>query len=185
MKYSNLKHLIIYALVIIGYWSIVGFSPITFEYGAIAFFPFTLISRRLISIRWPINTDFWITRKAASNDMLLDGGKTVLIHHSIYSHTERITIIKILQLMIEGYMDGFLAATAERVQAIQTVASVLLLLFLIPFAIDIIDQLATPRDALPRIAVIVTIAAIEPVWWFLRYWVKNSSRSGDFTESVL
>lgn len=163
MKHSNLKHLIIYALVIIGYWSIVGFSLISFEYGAIAFFPFALISRRLISIRWPINADFWITRKAASNDMLLDGGQNVLIHYSSYSHTERITTKRTLQLMIERYMDGFLAATAERVQAIQTVASVLLLLFLIPFAMDIINQLATPRDALPKVGVIVAIAAIEPV----------------------
>lgn len=177
IQHSNLRHLIIYTLAIIGYWSIVSFSPISFEYGIIAFLPFALISRRLISIRWPINTDFWIARKAASNDMLLDGGQNVLVHHSVYSHTERITTKRTLQLVIERYMDGFLAATAERVQAFQTVASVCLLLFLIPFAIDIINQLATPRDALPRIAVIVTIAAIEPVWWFLRHLIKESSRS--------
>ena len=176
MKSSNLKHLIIYALVIIGYWGVISLSPISFEYGIIAFLPFTFISRRLISIRWTIDTDPWIVRKSASSDILMERSP-ILIHHSSYSYTERITIIKALQLMIERYMDGFLAATAERVQAFQTVASVSLLLFLIPFAIDIIDQLATPREALPRIAVIVTIAAIEPVWWFLRYWIKKSSRS--------
>lgn len=176
MKSRNLKHLIIYVLVIIGYWGIIGLSPISFEYGAIAFLPFTLISRRLISIRWPMDTDPWIVRKPASNDILMERSH-ILIHRSSYSHTERVTIIKALQLMIERYMDGFLAATAERVQAFQTVASVSLLLFLIPFAIDIIDQLATPREALPRIGVIVTIAAIEPVWWFLRYWIKKSRRS--------
>lgn len=183
MKSSNLKHLIIYALVIIGYWGIVSFSPISFEYGVIAFLPFTLISKRLISIRWPMDTDPWIVQKSASNDILMERSY-ILVHYSSYSYAERVTTTKTLQLMIERYMDGFLAATAERVQAFQTIASVSLLLFLIPFAIDIIDQLATPREALPRIAVIVTIAAIEPVWWFLRYWIKKFGRPGDLAQSV-
>jgi len=177
MKHSNLKHLTIYALTIIGYWSIVKFLPINFEYGIVIFFPFILISRKIISIRWPINIDSWMAQKSASNDILSEGSH-ILIYHSSYSRVERITIVKTLQLMIERYMDGFLASTAERVQAIQTVASVSLLLFLFPFAIDIVDQLATPQAALLEIAIIVAIAAIEPVWWFLRYWIKRTGRSG-------
>ena len=175
MKHSNLKHLTIYALTIIGYWSIVNLLPISFEYGIVIFLPFILTSRKVISIRWPINIDSWVAQKAASQNILSEGGKNILIHHSSYSRVERITIVKTLQLMIERYMDGFLASTAERVQAIQTVASVSLLLFLFPFAIDIVDQLATPQAALLEIAIIVAIAAIEPAWWFLRYWIKNRS----------
>ena len=101
----------------------------------------------------------------------------MMIHYSSYSYAERITTIKTLQLMIERYMDGFLAATTERVQAIQTTASLFLLVFLVPFAVDIIGQLATPLDALPEIATIVLLVATAPVWWFLRYWIEKSSRS--------
>ena len=177
MKHSSLKHLTIYMVAIIGYWSIIECLSISFEYGIVSFFPFTMISRRIISIRWPINTDSWMAQKSASNDILSEGSH-ILIYHSSYSRVERITIVKTLQLMIERYMDGFLASTAERVQAIQTVASVSLLLFVFPFAIDIVDQLATPQVALLEIAIIVAIAAIEPAWWFLRYWIKRTGRSG-------
>ena len=110
--------------------------------------------------------------------------KHFTVYHSSYSCVERITIVKVLQLVIERYMDGFLAATTERVQAIQTTASLFLLVFLVPFAVDIIGQLATPLDALSEIVAVVLLVATAPVWWLLRYWIKKFGRPGDLAGSV-
>lgn len=172
MKHNNLKHLTIYALVIIGYWSIISLLSISPLYGTIAFFPFTLISSRIISIRWPINTYSRIAKKVASNEVLSEVGRYVSVYRSSYSHVERITTLKILQLVIEKYVDKFLAATAERIQAFQTYTLVFGYLFILVLIVRIVIQQTTSRA---DIVVIVIIAAAEPVWQFLRYRPNRSA----------
>lgn len=174
----NLKHLTIYTLVIIGYWFIIELLPISVEYGIVAFLPFTLISSKIISTRWPITACSLNNKEAVSSSTLMRDRKSTLVYHSSYSHVERMTIIKTLQQVIERCMDKFWATHVERVQALQTFTLVFILLVSFLSVIRIIGQQVTPRNALLDIAAIVIIAIAAPSWWLVRSRIKNRSRKG-------
>ena len=171
----NLKHLTIYTLVTIGYWIIIRFSPISFDYGIVAFFPFTLISSKIISTKWPIGTCYGKTKKVVYSSTSIKKDKPASVYHSSYSHVERMTTVKTLQQVIEKCIDKFLAARVERIQALQTFTLVFILLVSFLSAIKIIAQQITTKDALLNIAAVVAIAVVAPSWWFVRGWIKDRS----------
>ena len=174
MKY-NLKHLTIYTLVTIGYWVIIKFLPISFDYGIVAFFPFTLISSKIISTKWPIDTCYGKTKRAVYGSILINKYKPSSVYHSSYSHVERMTTVKTLQQVIEKCMDKFWAARVARIQALQTFTLVFILLVSFLSAIKIVSQQITTKDASLNIAAVVIIAVAAPSWWFVCGWIKNRS----------